>query len=116
MTEDRLSSLAILYIHQEKEINVESVLDQFAQRKERRLALCLIKNDNCAIKRQTLLSACSRIHNQNNALFALSLLKLRARRFVLCLYSHKYFEKEIKKAVFFAQFTYVSWSYVLVRT
>ena len=41
MTDDRLSSLAILHIHKEKEINVESVLDQFAQHKERRLALCL---------------------------------------------------------------------------
>ena len=39
--DDRLSSLAILHIHKEKEINVESVLDQFAQHKERRLALCL---------------------------------------------------------------------------
>ena len=41
MTDDHLSSLAILHIHKEKEINVESVLDQFAQQKERRLALCL---------------------------------------------------------------------------
>ena len=41
MTDDHLSSLAILHIHKEKEINVESVLDQFAQHKERRLALCL---------------------------------------------------------------------------
>ena len=41
MTDHRLSSLAILHIHKEKEINVESVLDQFAQHKERRLALCL---------------------------------------------------------------------------
>ena len=42
MTDDRLSSLPILHIHIEKEINVaESVLDQFAQHKERRLALCL---------------------------------------------------------------------------
>ena len=41
MTDHRLSSLAILRIHEEKEINVESVLDQFAQHKERHLALCL---------------------------------------------------------------------------
>ena len=42
MTDDRLSSLPILHIHNEKEINVvESVLDQFAQHKERRLAFCL---------------------------------------------------------------------------
>ncbi|XP_068704558.1 52 kDa repressor of the inhibitor of the protein kinase-like [Montipora foliosa] len=41
MTDDRLSSLAILHIHKEKEINVESVLDQFAQHKERCLTLCL---------------------------------------------------------------------------
>ena len=41
MTDHRLSSLAILRIHKEKEINVESVLDQFAQHKERHLALCL---------------------------------------------------------------------------
>ena len=34
MTDDHLSSLAILHIHKEKEINVESVLDQFAQHKE----------------------------------------------------------------------------------
>ena len=40
MTDDRLSSLAILHIHKEK-VNVESVRDQFAQHKERRLALCL---------------------------------------------------------------------------
>ena len=41
MTDDLLSSLAMLHIHKEKEINVESVLDLFAQQKERRLALCL---------------------------------------------------------------------------
>ena len=41
MTDHRLSSLAILPTHKEKEINGESVLDQFAQNKERRLALCL---------------------------------------------------------------------------
>ena len=41
MTDHHLSSLAILQIHKEKEINIESVLDQFAQHKERRLALCL---------------------------------------------------------------------------
>ena len=42
MTDDRLSSLPILHIHKEKEINVaENVLDQFAQHNERRLALCL---------------------------------------------------------------------------
>ena len=41
MTDHRLSSLAVLHIHKEKEINVESVLDQFAQHKERRLPLCL---------------------------------------------------------------------------
>ena len=42
MTNDRLSSLPILHIHKEKEINVvESVLHQFAQHKEKRLALCL---------------------------------------------------------------------------
>lgn len=34
MTDDHLSSLAILHIHKEKEINVESVLDQFAQHKD----------------------------------------------------------------------------------
>ena len=39
MTDDRLSSLVILHIHKEKEINVESALDEFAQHKERRLAL-----------------------------------------------------------------------------
>ena len=36
MTDDRLSSLAKLHIHKEEEINVKSVLDQFAQHKERR--------------------------------------------------------------------------------
>ena len=41
MTDHRLSSLTILRIHKEKEINVESVLDQFEQHKERHLALCL---------------------------------------------------------------------------
>ena len=57
------------------------------------------------MKRKTLLSAYSRIHDQNIVVFAPSLLKIRARRFVLCLYSHNYFEQEIKNAVFFAQFT-----------
>ena len=52
------------------------------------------------MKRKTLLSACSRIHDQNIAVFAPSLLKIRARRFVLCLYSHNYFEQEIKNAAF----------------
>ena len=60
-------------------------------------------------------SACSRIHNQNNVLFAPSLLKIRARRFGLCLYSHNYFEQKMKR-VYFVQFTYVSRSYVIVRT
>ena len=32
---------ALLHIHKEKEINVESVLDQFVQHKEGRLAPCL---------------------------------------------------------------------------
>ena len=41
MTDHRLSSLAILHIDREKEINVESVLEQFAQHKESRLSLCL---------------------------------------------------------------------------
>ena len=43
----------------------------------------------------------SRIYNQNKAVFAPRLLKIRARH----LYSHNYFEQEIKNAVFFAQFT-----------
>ena len=60
----------------------------------------LLINDNSTIKRKTLLSTYSRIHNQNNALFAPSLLKIRATRFVLCLYSHNYFEQEIKKLTF----------------
>ena len=34
--------------------------------------------------------------------------QIRARRFVLCLYSQNYFEQVIKNAVFLAQFTYVS--------
>ena len=71
MTEDRLSSSAILQIHKGKEINVGT-----AQRKAPR---SLLINDNFVIKRKTLLSACSRIHNQNNVLFAPSLLKIRAR-------------------------------------
>ena len=40
MTDARLLSLATWHIHSEIEINVESVLDQFAQRKDKRLALC----------------------------------------------------------------------------
>ena len=40
------------------------------------------------------------IHNKTNVLFTPSLLKRRVRRFVLCLYSHNYFEQEIKNAVF----------------
>ena len=103
MTDDRLSSLAILHIHKEKEINVESVLDQFAAA-QRKTPRSLLINDNCTIKRKTLLSACliedDGIHNQNNVFFAPRLLKIRARRFVLCLYSHNYFEQEIKNAVF----------------
>ena len=67
-------------------------------------------------EKKTLLSACSRFHNQTNVLFAPSLLKIRARRFVLCLCPHNCFEQEIKNALFFAQFTYVSRSYVLVCT
>ena len=53
---------------------------------------------------------------QNNVLLTPSVLKIRARRFVLCLYSHNYFEQEIKNALFSPQFTYVSRSYVFVRT
>ena len=99
MPDDRLSSLAILHIQKEKLGNqyCGECARQFAEHKERRLALCFIK-------RKTLLSACSRIRNQNNfnVLFATSSLKIRARRFVLCLYSLNYFEQEIKNAVFFA--------------
>ena len=43
MTDDRLSSFAILHIHKEKEINVESVLHQLAQHKERRQSLFTYK-------------------------------------------------------------------------
>ena len=91
MTDDHLSSLAILHIHKEKEINVESVLDQFAQHKElyykmKNAAERMLEDDG--------------IHNKNNVLFTPSLLKIRVRRFVLCLYSHNYFEQEIKNTVF----------------
>ena len=68
----------------------------------------LLMEDHCTIKRKTLQSACSRTHNQSNVFFAPSLLKIRARRFFLRLYSNNYFEQGIKNAVFFAQFTYVS--------
>lgn len=71
-----------------------------AQRKTPR---SLLINDNCTIKWKTLLSACSRMMGsttKNNVLFTPSLLKIRVRRFVLCLYSHNYFEQEIKNAVF----------------
>ena len=88
------------------------LLDRIVSKTPRSLLL----NNNCTLQRKTLLSACSRIHNQNNVLFSPSFLKIRARHLVLCLYSHNYFEQEIKNAVFFAQFTYVSRSYVLVRT
>lgn len=91
MTDDHLSSLAILHIHKEKEINVESVLDQFAQHKE---LYCKMKN---AAERML---EDDGIHNKNNVLFTPSLPKIRVRRFVLCLYSHNYFEQEIKNAVF----------------
>ena len=47
-------------------------------------------------------SDCLRIHNQNNVLFGpILLIQIRSRRFVLCLYSHNYFEQEIKNTVFF---------------
>lgn len=54
-------------------------------------------------------------HNQNNVLFVPSLLKLRARCFVVWLHPQNYFKQEIKNAVIFAQFTDVSRSYVIVR-
>lgn len=37
---------------------------------------------------------------KKNVLFTPSLLKIRVRRFVLCLYSHYYFEQEMENAVF----------------
>jgi histone deacetylase complex regulatory component SIN3 len=39
MTTERLSGLGLLNIHREKEINSENVVDIFARRKDRRLAL-----------------------------------------------------------------------------
>lgn len=39
MTTERMSGLGLLHIHREREINTERVVDTFARRKERRLAL-----------------------------------------------------------------------------
>jgi hypothetical protein len=41
MTNERLSSLAILHIHKKKDVNIENLINTFAQNKARRLALCL---------------------------------------------------------------------------
>ena len=69
---------------------------------QRKMPRSLLINDNCTIKRKTLLSACLRMMGSTTKTIFLapSLLKIRARRFVLCLYSHNYFEQEIKNAVF----------------
>ena len=101
MIDYRLSSLAISTRKKKSMLRVCST----GLHSTKKDASLFAHNDNCTIKRKTLLGACSRIHNQNNVVFALSLLKIRARRFVLCLYSHNYFEQEIKNAVFFAQLT-----------
>ena len=50
MTDHRLSSLAILRIHKEKEINVESVLDKDTKTTQRKTPRSLLINDNCTIK------------------------------------------------------------------
>lgn len=39
MGTERMSGLALLNIHREREIDLEEVVDVFARRKERRLAL-----------------------------------------------------------------------------
>ena len=39
MSTERMSGLGLLHIHREREINAERVVDKFARRKERRLAL-----------------------------------------------------------------------------
>ena len=59
MTNDRLSSLAILHIHKEKEINFECARPVCTA--QRKTPHSLLTNDNCTIKRKTLLSACSRM-------------------------------------------------------
>ena len=41
MTDERLSSLAILHIHKHKNVDIDSVVTEFARLKGRRLALCL---------------------------------------------------------------------------
>ena len=41
MTDERLSSLAILHIHKHKEVDIDSVVTEFARLKGRCLALCL---------------------------------------------------------------------------
>ena len=99
MTDHRLSLLAILHIRKRNQCWECARPVCTAQRKTPR---SLLINDNCTIKRKTLLSACSRIHNQNNVVFAPSLLKIRARRFVHCLYSHNHFERKIKNAQYFS--------------
>ena len=41
MTDERLSSLAILHIHKHKNVDIDRLVTEFARLKGRRLALCL---------------------------------------------------------------------------
>ena len=41
MSDERLSSLAVLHVHKHKEVDVDQVISEFARKKERRLSLCL---------------------------------------------------------------------------
>ena len=40
MTDERLSSSAILHIHKHKDVDIDDAITEFARRKGRRLALC----------------------------------------------------------------------------
>ena len=76
----------------------------------------LLISENCAIKRKNATERMLEDPQPKLRSVCAKFAQERGKRFFLCLYSHNYFEQEIKNAVFFAQFTYFSRSYVLVRT
>ena len=41
MSDERLSSLAVLHVHKHKKVDVDQVISEFAGKKDRRLSLCL---------------------------------------------------------------------------
>ena len=41
MSDERLSSLAVLHVHKHKKVDADQVISEFAGKKDRRLSLCL---------------------------------------------------------------------------